>query len=176
MFEVNSLTDLPPVFDGLVPSIPIIIGSFVGLIILYFCVTYLVYIPIKRNLDGRQKFISDKLKSSEKLFDDAKRNLNISKDKINAANKEANDIKKNSQIIGNIERDKIINQAKEYASTISKGLKEKSDQDYLKMKEEFLKNAEEIVISASEKIIEKKIDKNSEKKILDEFIKKLENE
>lgn len=168
--------DLPPIFDGLVPSIPVIIGAFVGLLILYFAVTYFVYIPLKRYFDGRTNYISKNLENSEKIFEDSKKNLIISEGKIFVANKEAKKIISSANEIGEKERQEIISQAREYAKAMSENIEVNLKEDYRKMKQELVENMSDIIIQTSQKIISKKIDLSSEDKLIKEFIKKIDNE
>lgn len=157
-------------------NIWVFVAQFLAFVVMIVLVTVFAYKPIKKALNKRKEYVNQNLKDAEKakleaadLKIEANKNVALSK-------KEANKILQNV----NIEADKL------------KLLKEEElNKEFLQKREEFNKELQiekqkmiedqkaeviSLAFEVSNKILEKNIDKKDNEKLIDEFVKEIENE
>lgn len=173
---VSNVGETNPLSEGIWPSIWMSIATFLSLIVMFLIITRLVYFPIKNLLEQRQSKIKRDLDEASKMNEDSYK----TSEKIKKEFQEAK-----------IEREQIINSSKEEADNLKKEILEKARGDaenLLKTGRESL-NQEKIEawnkmkdelstlsVELAEKILEDKIDIKTEKKLIDDFLKNLNNE
>ncbi|MFU2193159.1 F0F1 ATP synthase subunit B [Mycoplasma sp. 4079] len=154
-------------FNGLFPSVPMMIATIIAFLIVFLLLTYLLYKPVKKMMKNRTNFIQENINSAIKQKEDSLEVLNDANEKLKEAHKQA---------------DSIVNKAKIKAGEVSKTyidkakaesyrLLEETNQDIALQKKEFDANAKKYVIQVATELAEKILRKEISPETQDEIIK-----
>ena len=168
-------TELPSVFEGLWPSLAVMIATVISLGILLFFITYYGYFPIKKYIHERKKYIQNNLESAEKLNVDANKMLRA----VEATEKNSR-IEFEKQISesiseGNQLKKEIINDAKIEAKKIYENSKSESLKEGERIKEEISNNLYSIILEATQRILEKEVDEKVNEKLVNDLLKEFKD-
>ncbi|MBO4467783.1 MAG: F0F1 ATP synthase subunit B [Clostridia bacterium] len=145
----------------------------INIVVLFIIVKALVYKPVKKFLDQRNQRIKDETAEAQKLTDAANETLS-QKDSILEESREkgeaiAADIYKKAQQKANT----IIAKAESDA----KAMKEKAQSEIDAQKEDMIKSSKDDIadlsIEIAEKILQREVNKEDNKKIVEEFFKEV---
>jgi len=164
---------LPDVFGLLFPNIWTVISQLCATAILFFLMYKLAYKPVKKILDERSAYEQSKISEAEtlqaensKLNEEAKRN-------IIDANKTAEEIVSSAREEAEVVKKELIEQGKEQ----SKQLMENAQKEISLQRERMLQDMHtEIVdaaISATEKMLQSKLENGNDKDSIDSFVKEV---
>ncbi len=129
--------------------------------------------PITKGLNSREQSIQDAIDNAEKANEQAKKFLEESEDKLSTAQKEMREIIDK----GKEQAENIISKASEESEEVKKKKVEEAQREIEQSKnaaiDQLRKEVADLVVDATEKIIDEKLDKDKHYKIIEEHIKKL---
>jgi F-type H+-transporting ATPase subunit b len=153
----------------------LIVWTLVNFGIFLFLLLKLGTKPILNALTAREKLIHDSIESAEKARDDAKMLLQQSDEKLANAQKEMMDIIAK----GREQSERIINKATEEADAIRRQKVEDAQREIERSKDIAIKQLRsevaDLVVGATEKILEETMDRDKHLKMIDKYIEKLPN-
>jgi F-type H+-transporting ATPase subunit b len=170
---VSTLAETANNTEGIVPSIPTFIASIVGLFILVLVVSYFAYFPVRNFVRARKKYIKDNIDNSEKANRDAQKVLAKANEKLATSKSEGQKILKDYQEKASQEKNEILSSAKDQASKIIEDASKRIKADEEEMKNKLTDEISTIAMQAAEKLIKENISTDSNKKMVEEFIKEL---
>lgn len=165
--------ELSSTADNLLPNIWITIVQ-----MLVFCLTvavvfFFAYKPLKKKISQRQKYINDNVANSEKNKAAAEKQLQDSKKVLDKAQAEAGEIIKKAQQVAD---ENAAKAQKDLAASIEQQ-KVQAHKDLEAERQRMIRSAhDEIVdtaISASKQILNREIDEETNRKLVDDFIDQL---
>jgi F-type H+-transporting ATPase subunit b len=129
--------------------------------------------PIKNGLAGRREGIAKALEEAEKAQVDAEAKFAEYDEKLNKAEAEIETIAADLKREGELERERIIAQAKESAEKIRKEAEKSAEFEIAKAKAELMAEATRLAVELAEDLLKKKFSAKDESRLLDEYMKKV---
>lgn len=130
--------------------------------------------PISNALKNREKTIADSLKNAENANLEAKKVLEESQNKLNNAQAQMNDIISK----GKLQAEQIIQKAAVDAEGVKRAKIEEALREIERNKELAIKELRtevaSLVVSATEKILDEKLDKDKDKRLVENAIKNID--
>lgn len=172
----NAPVDSDSILNKLIPNFWAFIINLAAFIVMCLIVLFLAYKPVKKILKERHDYVQGNIKTSED-------NLKISENKIKLAENTIKDSKKEAENIINSAKDaanrvgeEIVNKAKEDAKREVLKAKEEINYEIEKSKDEMHKEIVDVSLLASEKILEREINKEDNAKLVDDFINEMKKD
>jgi F-type H+-transporting ATPase subunit b len=134
---------------------------------------YFVRKPIKNALAGRREGIATALEEAEKARTDAEAKFAEYDEKLNKAEGEIATITADLKREGELERDRIIAQAKESAEKIRNEAEKTAGFEVAKAKAELKAEATRLAVELAEELLKKNFTGKDESRLLDEYMKKV---
>lgn len=134
---------------------------------------YFVRKPIKNALAGRREGIATALEEAEKARSDAEAKFAEYDEKLNKAEGEIEMITADLKREGELERDRIIAQAKESAEKIRNEAEKTAGFEVAKAKAELKAEATRLAVELAEELLKKNFTGKDESRLLDEYMKKV---
>lgn len=163
MFKIN-----------VVPEIQNFVLQLISTGILFLIIRKFAYAPVKKLLQQRQEYVLNNLKNSEEKFAEAEELKKEYDTRLLEAKKESSEIISQARSYGEDIKTKAINESKELArAEYEKGVKDLENEKAKAMKslDDEITN---IAILAAEKVLRRKVDEETDKDLVKEFIKDLE--
>lgn len=158
------------VITALIPNFWAFLTQFIALIVLIVIVGIFGYKPLKKFLDKRANYIQSEVSNAEKNNLASKDNLLNSEKNIAASKQEALEIVENAKTSAGKERLAILKKADEEANLI----REQAKLEIIKEKEKAKKDVRDEIINvaleASEKVLQREVNKDDNKRILNDFV------
>ncbi len=159
----------------LIPNVWTAISQLCASAVLFFLMYKLAYKPVKNILDKRSEFEQAKLDEASTLKEETEKLNKEAKEMISSANKTAETIVKEAKEEGEEIKQELIEegrqQTKQMMENAQRDIEQQKDKMYEEMHDEMVKAA----LSATEKLLETKLDGKKEKENIDSFIKEVIN-
>ena len=159
----------------LVPNVWTAISQLCASAVLFFLMYKLAWKPVKKILDQRSEYEQSRLSEAEKLKEENERLNSEAKKAISSANKSAETIVKNAREEGLQIKEELIQQGRDQSKQMLENAQRDLELQRSKMLEEMHDEMVNAALSATEKMLQKKIDSKSEKENIDSFIKEVIN-
>ena len=177
-FLTNTLLEsegpLPPVFEGLVPSVWVAVGAIITLGILLFVITKFAYFPTKKYLDERKKHIETNIDSAVEANTKAHQLLSKADTKFHNAEKEIQVYLEEQRKQANLEKENIILQAKEQSNQMLLENKKRIELEKQQAMNEIKNEISEMSVLIASKLIQENLTDKKNQELIDSFIKDLE--
>lgn len=161
------------VIKGLFPSPIVIIATLISFLIVLFVVTKFSYNPIKEIVKTRSEYIRDNIKDAEASNEKAKFNHEESIVVLDKAKNEAKQIVE-SAIHESLQKSSdLLQKAQVKSETLLEETRLTTEKEYQEAKEKIKTEISDIALEAAMKILEKEIDSSINKKLIDDFLKDL---
>lgn len=167
--------DIGNVIEKLIPKFWPFLIQLLAFLILFVAVFFLAYKPVKNFLKKRNDYVKHNI-------DESRKNEQLSLDKLKAADENLNKSYQEARVIINNakedalkEREAIIALAKEDAKKEKLKAQEDIKLAIKKSEDEIHKEMVDIALLASEKILEREVNKKDNTRRVNEFIKDLQN-
>jgi len=163
------------ILELLVPNVWTAITQLCATAVLFFLMYKLAYKPIRNILDERSRYEQSKLAEVEALKEENEK-LNLeAKEMIAQANKSAEAIVRSAREEGNTVKNELIEQGRQQSAQMMENAQRDLELQRSKMLKEVHSEIVDAAISAAEKVLESKIDSQSEKQSIDSFVKEVIN-
>lgn len=153
-----------------------VIFTIVNVLILFWFLKRFLFVPVKTMMDNRTKSIEDSIHDAEQKNQDAQQMLDEYQLKISDAHIEGREIVQKAAATAEKRADEIIVQAKDESQKIKdrayKDIEQEKDKAFRSIKNEVA----EIAVLATEKLINKTLDKDADKTLIDEVINEIGDE
>ncbi|MBQ1389567.1 MAG: F0F1 ATP synthase subunit B [Clostridia bacterium] len=147
--------------------------SIANLLILFFMLKKFLYKPVQSMLARRQEIINNDFEEARKAKDDAEKSRKKYNEKLSAAQAEADVIVSDAKAKAQRKSDKLIANAKEKADEIMDRAKADAELEKKKAEADIRNEITEVSTLLSEKILEREINKDDHRKLIDSFIENL---
>ncbi len=158
-------------FEGLGINLPLLIAFVINFVILFGALSLVLYKPVLKMLDRRQAKIRESMDQAESIKQQSARGELEIKSRLEAAHKDAQKVIEQATAIGERLKAEAREEAhKEAESLIQKAqleIKRQRDKDLEGLRAQFA----DIAILAAEKVIKESLDKEKQRKFIDEVLK-----
>ena len=169
----NSLSD--SIEAKLIPNIWTFLVQLFAFIILIIVVTKFAYKPVRKYLDKRSELLTNERKEAEELNLKAKENLYESEKKLADIRKDASKIIEDAKEKGKVEKEKLLKEATLEANKVKENAYKAIEEEKAKAAKDIKENIVDVAFSMSSKILEREVNEEDNKKIVDSFVDKLSN-
>ena len=156
--------------EGLGINLPTLIAQIVNFLILLGLLYLVAYKPIMRMLDERSRKIKESMEQTELIKQQAERAEEEVKKQIETASREGQDIIARAVRAGEEVRQKAQQEAKQDAESLVArawmGIRRERDEAIAELRKEFA----DLTIMAAEKIIEKSLDKQTHRQLIEKVL------
>lgn len=132
---------------------------------------YFLVKPIRKGMSGRREAIAKALAEAETVRAEAEAKFAEYDKKLTEATAEIDDIYASIKQEGEIERDRIIAEAKAMASKIKDDAEKAADREVSKARTLLRQEASQMAIEIAEDILQKSFTKEDQDRLLDEYMK-----
>lgn len=172
----NASQDITDTINDAIPNLYVTLAQIGAFIVMVLIVIFFGYKPIKKKLDARREYVKKNLDDSDKHLKEAKKKEKEAEDIITASRIQANSIVEKARKQAIEEKNQMLDEAEKAIA-----LKKLQDEKELKDKEQkMIKDNRDKIIStaldASKEILKHEIKEEDNKKIVDDFIDKLNDE
>ena len=144
--------------------------AWVNLLILYFFLKKLLFKPVKKMIDDRQKEVDDMFESAEKDRDDAKKMKAEYEEKLENANEESEEILRSAVRRAQLKEEEILKEANAKADRVMERAEEKIEQEKKRALNEVKNEVSGMAIGIASAIIERDVSEAEHKDLIDNFI------
>jgi len=134
---------------------------------------YFVTKPIRKGLAGRSQGIEKALKEAQEAKEKAEARYAEYDEKLTKASAEIDDIYASIKREGELERDRIIAEAKAMAEKISQDAEKASSREIAKAKAELRQEATHMAIEIARDLLTQKVTGDDQKRLVNEYIQKV---
>lgn len=150
-----------------------VIWTIINFLILFFILKHFFFAKIEKILNEREEFILNKINLANEKEVKAEKLLEEREELINEARLEGKKIVEKRKLQGDRIYDELLEKAKINAQEIEERKMKELNLSKEKVREELKEETVSIAISLSEKILEKKLNEDEQKEIIDNFIKEI---
>ena len=159
----------------LVPNIWTALSQLCATAVLFLLMYRFAWKPVKKILDQRSEFEHSRLSEAQALKEENEKLNQQAKDAVVEANKSAETIVKNAREEGLSIKEELIQQGKEESAQMLANAQKDIELQRNRMLEEMHDEMVDAALSATEKMLQKKINSKTEKENIDSFIKEVIN-
>ena len=156
--------------EGLGINLPTLIAQIVNFVILLGLLYLVAYKPIMRMLDERSRKIKESIEQTELIKQQAERAEEEVKKQIEAAGKEGMGIVARAMRTGEEVRQKAQQEAKQDAESLIVRARVEIQRERDGAIDELRKEVADLTIMAAEKVIEKSLDKQTHRQLIDKVL------
>ena len=158
---------------GLVELSWTFVFQLINTFIIYLLLKKLLFVPVTNFLEKRRQGIEDSIKEAERVNIEAQGFKEQYMAKLQTAEEEGKSIIQQATKNANNNSDKIIKDAKEEASKIKDKAYQDIERERKKAINEIKDDISSLAILAASKVLDKEIDSNKNKKLIDQFIEEV---
>ena len=151
------------------------LAIFLAFIILLLVVFYFAYKPVKKLLKQRKDYVEGKIKNAEQRELDAEQKVKAAEKQIVASRQEAMEIVEQAKEDALKEKERIALEAKTLREEEVKKAKEQIAQEIEASKDEVHKEIVSVALDASKKVLSREVNSKDNEKLIDDFIKDLDD-
>lgn len=145
--------------------------TIINLLILVLFLRHFLFDRVNKALDDRQKEVTDAFEEAEEASKRAKELESNYNSKISLAKEESAEIVKQATKKAQIRSDEIVSDAKKEASAITEKANSEIEREKKRAVNEIKDEISDIAFSVAEKVIEKKVDREDNDRLIEDFIK-----
>ena len=150
--------------------------SLCNLLILFLILKKFLYKPVLRALEARRNSVEEQYNAAE----DAKRTAEASRaeyaEKLSNAEVEADQMRKNAADEAKRHGERIVAEARDKAEGLVRQAEAQIELDKKKAEADIKREIADVSTALAEKLIERELDKDSHRKLIDSFISEVETE
>jgi len=171
--QLAEISGIPNVVANLLPNLPNFIAHIIATIIIIIFLSRYVYKPFRNFHDSRgakiDALLDDAVQKQTQAALDEKRGQMI----LNDAKNESVEIVKNARLDAEAQHYEILTNAKTEADSLHQQAKASVQRMQTEAEDQIKTTIVNVAFDAAEKLLEKNIDKETNQKLVDQFIKEL---
>ena len=150
--------------------------SWGNILILYFFLKKILFVPIKNMIDSRQKEIDDMYDDANKSKADAEQMRLDYEEKPENAKAESEEIVKGAVRKAKLKEEAIINEAQDKAAMVLKRADEQIEQDKKKALNDIKNEVSDLAVGIAGAVLERDINASEHSDLIDKFIEQIGEE
>ena len=171
MLKIEAFVDKFEAFVGVNPFT--MLFAWANLLILYLFLKKILFKPVKNMIDSRQKEIDDMYSDAEKSKTDAAVMKSEYEDKLESATEESEEILKRAIRRAELREEDILAEANKKAARVLERAEEQVELEKKRAINEVKDEVSEMAISIASAVIERELQADEHKELIDEFISRM---
>ena len=147
------------------------IFAWINLLILYFLLKKILFVPIKNMIDKRQREVDDMYAEAEKSQTDAETLKTAYEEKLEKANEESEQILRGAVRRAQLKEEEILREADEIAKRTQRRAEEQIALEKKRAINEIKDEVSDMAIGIASAVIERDVDKREHEAMIDDFIR-----
>ena len=172
--QIQEQIDKNVILGKLIPNIGSFLTQLAALIVLIVVVIIFGYKPIKKMVNKRQDYVANEIKEAKEKNLQAEENLTQSKETVLANRRLASEIIDNAKIEAENQKQEILKSAEDEVLEMKKRAERDIKQSEEDAKEAIRQKMVEIALDASSEILKRNVNDEDNEKLVDEFIKEID--
>lgn len=160
---------------NLIPSWVSFVVQFSALVIMMLVVFFVAYKPVKKMLTKRADYVEQNIKDSESAKAEAEKNIIASEERLIASKKEASEIVATAKVNAQNTQKEILEQTQLEVNKMKAQAEEDIARSKVEAKEEIRKEMVSVALAASEEVLKREINEKDNTRVVENFIKDLDN-
>ena len=152
-----------------------ILISLCNLLILFLILKHFLYAPVKKVIGEREEMLKNRFDEADAILKKARMDESYWRKEVENVNNKTECIVKDAMKKANLDRDEIINDAKEKAKNIMRQAKESIDIEKIKSNKELKRNIADISLDLASKLLGRELSEKDQINMIDTFFKENEN-
>ncbi len=152
-----------------------ILISLCNLLILFLILKHFLYAPVKKVIGEREEMLKSRFDEADAILKKARMDESYWRKEVENVNNKTECIVKDAMNKANLDRDEIINDAKEKAKNIMRQAKESIDIEKIKSNKELKRNIADISLDLASKLLGRELSEKDQINMIDTFFKENEN-
>ena len=144
--------------------------AWINLLILYFFLKKLLFKPVKKMIDDRQREVDDMYETAEKDRSDAEKMKAEYEEKIEHANEESEEILRSAVRRAQLKEEEILREANAKADRVMERAEEQIALEKKRALNEVKNEVSEMAIGIAAAVIERDVSEDEHKDLIDSFI------
>ena len=161
--------------NSLIPSWVSFVVQFSALVIMLVVVITVAYKPVKKMLNKRAEYVETNIRDSEMAKAEAEKSVVASKEALIASKKEAAEIVANASIIAENNTKARLEATQLEINKMEALAEEDIARSKEEAKEEIRQEMVSVALAASEEVLKREVNQKDNKKVVEDFIKDLDN-
>lgn len=153
-----------------------ILVSLLNLVLLFLIVKHFLYKPVKNILAKRQSELEEKYVGAQNAVDEAEENRREWQEKLDGANAEADSIIESATELAKSRGEAIVSEAREKADGIVRVARNEAELERVKAADDIKREIVEVSGAIAEKMLEREVNPDDHKKLIDSFIEVIGDE
>lgn len=162
--------DIRKKFLGLFPAWPTILATALALTVLTVVLTKLVWKPVKRMIQERRNFIKQNIDQARSQNIDAEKNRELALNELNNSRHEASMIIAKAKSNAHKIMEDNVEETRQKIDHMMKTAKEEIEKEKQKFELEARNEIIEVALAAASKVIQKNVDSDVNRKLIQDFI------
>lgn len=150
--------------------LPTFIFALINLVILYFILKKILFVPVTKFMENRTKGIENSIQSAEQKLANAEEMKKEYENQLETAKGQADVILKEARDRAAREYESLIAQARELSQQLMERAREDIENERQKMIKEVRNEVASLALSAASKIIEANMDNEKNRSLVEKFI------
>ena len=171
MLKIEAFVDKFEAFVGVNPFT--MLFAWANLLILYIFLKKILFKPVKKMIDSRQKEIDDMYSDAERSQSDAAVMRSEYEKKLEGANTESEEILKRAVRRAQLREEEILSEANEKAKRVLERAEEEVALEKKRAINEVKDEVSEVAIEIAAAVIERDVKAEEHKELIDEFISRM---
>lgn len=151
----------------------LLVAQIINFLILFFVLKKFLYRPILEVLEKRRERVEKSLSNAERLESEITKVGEMREEIIRKANQKANEILGEARELAESKRASILKDAENEASRMIEETKHKLEKEKGKILDEAREDLAELVLLATEKVIQERLTEDKDKELIKETIRSL---
>ncbi len=161
------------IIEKLIPNFWDFLIQLIAFVLLIVIVFFVAYKPLKKLSAKRKEYVDENLRGSEKAKAEAEEYLKASKESVEKSKLEAKQILIDAKAGAEKEAEEILAKAQEDAQLAKRKADEEIEEAKRKSRQDVHKEIVDVAIASSEKVLGREVNKEDEKRLLDDFVNNL---
>lgn len=173
--EDDKFSDLKNIADKIIPNDPwaFVVQLLATLILVIIIAVFLVK-PVRKYIAARQEYIQNNLDEAANKNSEADTKLQNADNQLKEARKTSKEMIETAKVTALNEKDRILDETKEEVLQMKEKARKDIDNERKKLQEQISSEIIDVALLAANKVIEREVNDDDNKKIIESFIK--ENE
>lgn len=151
------------------------IFAWINLLILYLFLKKLLFVPVKKMIDSRQKEIDDMYSDAEASKAESEKMKAEYEKKLSSATEESEEILKKATRRAQLREEEILKEANDKASRVLERAEEQIELEKKQAINDVKNQVSDMAIDIAALVIERDVDKSEHEAMIDEFISNMGN-
>ncbi len=161
------------VIENLLPNPLTVITQLCATLVMFLVLKKLVWKPVTEIMNKRTEYEQGLLRNAEALKAENEKLKNELEEKVREANEQAQQTIEKAQAEGIMIRDELVKEGREKSKQLINEAEANIKREKTRMYEEMHDSIVEVALSATEKMLDEKVDAIADEELIDDFIKEV---